>query len=103
MNDPSPHDVFAPQAQDVFANSPMPEPSQSEAIAGQVIDDLDSMKPAFDTPPDPANWQLDDTFPAPAAGSSESPSASEDPFGDISGLIEDESDRGSVMNFLRRD
>jgi len=112
-----------------------PAPVASESIAEQTIQDLAAMEvggpglaptpapeasvaqpSAFDVAPaDPVdvsgqNWQLDETFGAPApapeapAPAAPAPDADSDPFGALSGLIEDaEEDRGSVMKFLRRE
>ena len=117
----------APQAPvTAVAAAPTPEafaapaepvaPMASEALAGEVINDLDSMGADLDAaatlpPSDDANWQLDDTFASAAPASPVAPappavdSSNEDPFGALSGLIgdDDDTDRGSVMNFLRRD
>ena len=110
---PAPVAPVAPQA---FAQpvAPAAAPMASETIAGEVISDLDAMgadlgAPAPLAPNDAPNWQLDETFGVPDAAAvpvpDVAPAGDEDPFGAISGLIgdDDSSDRGSVMNFLRRD
>ncbi len=112
----APPDFFeaAPAAADIAPTN--------EALANEVVDSLESMSPlppppamptpdpaAFDAPvamADPVDvgeqWQLDETF-SPASAPAE-PVADNDPFAQLSGLIEDaEEDRGSVMKFLRRD
>lgn len=84
----------------------------SEALAGQVIDDLGSVDATFPSPPvdiapaADANWAMDETFGVPSAPAPAAPAPpAADPLGSVAGMIEDESDagRGSVMNFLRRE
>ena len=84
----------------------------SEALAGQVIDDLGSVDATFPSPPvdiapaADANWAMDETFGVPSAPAPAAPAPpAADPLGSVAGMIEDESDagHGSVMNFLRRE
>jgi len=84
----------------------------SEALAGQVIDDLGSVDATFPSPPvdmapaADANWAMDETFGVPSAPAPAAPAPpAAGPLGSVAGMIEDESDagRGSVMNFLRRE
>ena len=84
----------------------------SEALAGQVIDDLGSVDATFPSPPvdmapaADASWAMDETFGVPSAPAPAAPTPpAAGPLGSVAGMIEDESDagRGSVMNFLRRE
>ena len=88
----------------VFDGLPAPgaeAPLSSEALAGQVIDDLGSVDSAF-AAPSAGLVGLDASFPAPPA-----PAPATDSLDEVRGMLEDteiaDGGRGSVMNFLRRD
>ena len=87
----------------VFDGLPAPgaeAPLSSEALAGQVIDDLGSVDSAFAA--QSAGLGLDASFPAPPAAA-----PATDSLDEVRGMLEDteiaDGGRGSVMNFLRRD
>ena len=88
----------------VFDGLPAPgaeAPLSSEALAGQVIDDLGSVDSAF-AAPSAGLVGLDASFPAPPAAV-----PATDSLDEVRGMLEDteiaDGGRGSVMNFLRRD
>ena len=88
----------------VFDGLPAPgaeAPLSSEALAGQVIDDLGSVDSAF-AASSAGLVGLDVSFPAPPAAA-----PATDSLDEVRGMLEDteiaDGGRGSVMNFLRRD